>query len=405
MVRSRQTPRVRLEHFHGKHSHVPHRKAFVAGAVTIRGYRVIRKTASISKDGSAPSSEAASVANADGLLIRGDNLSALHRLAQRPEIRGRVALVYIDPPFGTGQDFTVTDHRVSTISRGLFGDVAYPDDLSGAAYLDFLRPRLLAIKSLMADDGSIYVHIDCKVGHYVKCLMDEIFGRRNFINDITRIKCNPKNFSRKGYGNVKDIVLFYGKTRNPIWNDLRQPIQIPDQDDRFRSVDTQGRRYTTTPLHAPGETLNGQTGKPWRGIRPPPGRHWRYSPSVLEQLDEVGLIEWSSTGNPRKRMYADDVARNGVKIQDVWTFKDPQNPRYPTEKNLEMLRMIISNSSRLGDVVLDAFCGSGTTLVAANSLGRQWIGIDASPVAIAVVRERFRGSNFLYLDETGAPRQ
>ena len=139
--------------------------------------------------------------------------------------------------------------------------------------------------------------------------------------------------------------------------------------------------------------MNGATGKPWRGLKPPLGRHWRYPPSVLEELDRKGLIEWSSTGNPRKKIYADEVMKAGVKIQDVWTFKDPQNPKYPTEKNLEMLKLIVANSSRPGDVILDAFCGSGSTLVAARELGRRWIGIDNSPVAIAAATKRLPNCN------------
>ena len=328
-----------------------------------------------------------------GLLIQGENLKSLQLLTRNSSLKGKVALVYIDPPFGTRQAFTVHPNRAATVSRGNGGTIAYSDRLSGEAYLDFLRRRLRLIKDLMSETGSIYVHIDCKIGHYVKCLLDEVFGPEHFINDITRIKCNPKNFSRAGYGNTKDMVLFYSKGKRCAWNDVRLPIKIDDRDPRFRSVDENGRRYTTTPLHAPGETENGATGKPWRGILPPQGRHWRCPPSVLEEFDRKGLVEWSSTGNPRKKIYADDVMRAGVKIQDVWFFKDPQHPKYPTEKNLEMLELIIKNSSKPGDIVLDAFCGSGTTLIAAQELGRKWIGIDNSLLAIATCKSRLE--NFL----------
>ncbi|MBI3323249.1 MAG: site-specific DNA-methyltransferase [Candidatus Omnitrophica bacterium] len=334
-----------------------------------------------------------------GLLVQGDNLKALTFLRSNPSVCGKVQLIYIDPPFGTRQVFTVTNGRTATISRGNGGEVAYLDTLSGKEYLEFLELRLEAMRDLLADTGSIYVHIDCKIGHHVKCLLDDVFGEENFLNDITRIKCNPKNFARKGYGNVKDMILFYRKSDRFVWNDSRQSIEIPPDDKRFRGVDAQGRRYTTTPLHAPGETANGPTGKPWRGLRPPAGRHWRYPPDALEDLDRRGLIEWSSTGNPRKKIYADEVAKNGVKVQDVWTFKDPQNPRYPTEKNLDMLKLIVSNSSRPGDLIMDAFCGSGSTLAAAQELGRRWIGIDASNVAIAASRSRLPGCRFVRLEE------
>jgi len=153
-------------------------------------------------------------------------------------------------------------------------------------------------------------------------------------------------------------------------------------------VDKSGRRYTTVPLHAPGETRNGKTGQPWRGMMPPKGRHWRSPPEVLEELDRQGLIEWSPTGVPRRKIFADE--QRGKKAQDVWEFKDPQYPSYPTEKNLDLLKFIIEASSNPGDLVLDCFCGSGTTLVAAQQLGRKWIGIDQSAHAIEVAETRLR---------------
>jgi adenine-specific DNA-methyltransferase len=280
------------------------------------------------------------------ILLHGDNYDGLLYLAQDKDLTGKVKLVYIDPPYGTNQDFTVTNSRISTISRSNNGRVAYKDTLTGDDFLEFLRERLALVRDLLSEDGSIYLHIDNKMGHYVKVVMDKVFGQRNFINDIARIKCNPKNFPRKGFGNQKDTVLLYSKNpKSNLWNNPRQSVTIEKDDARFRLVDAAGRRYTTTPLHAPGETVNGATGKEWRGLMPPPGRHWRYNPKVLDQLDKEGLIEWSSKGNPRKKIYAEDVAKAGLKMQDIWMFKDPQNPKYPTEKNMDMLKMIVSASS------------------------------------------------------------
>lgn len=331
----------------------------------------------------------------NNILIHADNYYALVYLADKKGMRKKIKLVYIDPPYGTNQTFTISNKRFATISRVNNGKLAYDDTLTGEDYLKFLGERLVLIRDLMADDGSIYLHIDIKMGHYVKCLMDNIFGQKKFINDITRIKCNPKNFSRKGYGNIKDMILFYSKGPKFIWDEPRQPINI-EADPRFKSIDKNGRRFTTTPLHAPGETINGATGKKWRGMSPPPGRHWRYPPNVLEELDRKKLIEWSSTGNPRKIIYADEIAKNGVKVQDIWTFKDPQNSVYPTEKNLEMLRMIVKASSNEGDWVLDAFAGSGTTLVAAQELKRRFIGIDSSIEAINLATKRL--TNYTLID-------
>lgn len=329
------------------------------------------------------------------LLISGDNLLGLEYLLNSAEMRGRVALIYADPPYGTKQVFTVSENRRATISRAKNGGVAYSDKMAKKEYLEFLGRRLELMRELLREDGSIYLHIDLKMGHYVKCLMDDIFGEKNFINDITRVKCNPKNFRRSGYGNVKDVILFYAKNKNFVWNNPREKIDT-ENDPRFNKVDEDRRAYTTTPLHAPGETENGPTGRIWRGLYPPAGRHWRYPPEELERLDKAGLIEWSSTGNPRKKIYADEVKRNGVKVQDIWVFKDPQNAIYPTAKNLELLKLIIRASSNEGDIVLDPFCGSGTTLVAADELGRPWLGIDSSEIAIDVCVARLEG--FLLLD-------
>jgi adenine-specific DNA-methyltransferase len=315
-------------------------------------------------------------------LILGDNLAVLKSLMNDQSVNGNVRLVYIDPPFSTGQKFRIGTYRSSTVSSSKSDEVAFTDGLIGDTYLDFLRNRLVSLRQILAEDGSIYVHVDCRVGHYVKILMDEIFGAEHFINDIARIKCNPKNFPRKAYGNIRDMILFYTKTEDYVWNDLREPFTNEELTRLFSKIDQEGKRFTTNPLHAPGETSAGSTGQPWRGLPPPKGRHWRYSPEALEELDKRGLIEWSSKGVPRKKIYAKDVLKRGKKRQDIWEFKDPQFPCYPTEKNIEMLKMIIGTSSQPDDIVLDAFCGSGTTLVAAEDLGRRWIGIDSSPSSI-----------------------
>ncbi|MHA1145394.1 MAG: site-specific DNA-methyltransferase [Candidatus Helarchaeota archaeon] len=324
----------------------------------------------------------------NNFLIHGDCLNVLKTLLQDPKLKNKVKLIYIDPPFATKKDFKIGKERTATISMSDKDAVAYADKLSGPEYLEFLRHRLILMRELLADDGSIYVHVDSKVGHYVKIILDEVFGPERYINDISRIKCNPKNFARKAYGNYKDVIYFYSKTRKYIWNDPRDSFTEEDLLRLFPRRDKNGRMYTTNPLHAPGETKNGPTGQPWRGKLPPKGRHWRYSPDVLEDLDQKGLIEWSKTGNPRKIIYADEYVKKGKKKQDVWMYKDAPYPSYPTEKNLEMLKLIISASSNEGDVILDAFAGSGTSLVAAEQLKRRWIGIDSSFQAINVALQR-----------------
>ncbi len=335
-------------------------------------------------------------------LIQGDNLAVLKALIDDHGLRGKVSLVYIDPPFATNGHFRIGEGRTSTISSSSDDEIAYSDVLVDDAFLAFLRERLVLLRELLSERGSIYLHIDYKIGHYVKLVMDEVFGRKNFRNDITRIKCNPKNFDRSAYGNVKDLILFYTKSGEAIWNDARVSFSAEDAERRFKKMDGAGRAYTTIPLHAPGETANGKTGMAWKGILPPKGRHWRTAPAILERWDQQGLIEWSKNGVPRKKIYADEM--RGKKLQDVWEFKDPQYPNYPTEKNLEMLKVIVGASSNENDIVLDCFCGSGTTLVAADALRRHWIGIDMSEHAIKVARQRvaradtlFAGSKFEFL--------
>lgn len=315
-------------------------------------------------------------------LIMGENLAVLKYLLDEKGLKEKIDLIYIDPPFSTNNVFRISKNKANSISRSNGDNIAYEDSLMGSEFLEFIRERLILLKELLSNNGSIYLHIDYKVGHYIKILMDEIFGRDNFLNDLTRIKCNPKNFERKAYGNIKDMILFYSKTKNHIWNNIKSPLSEKDIKQLFKKIDKNGKRYTTIPLHAPGETINGATGQSWRGMKPPKGRHWRSQPSVLEELDKKGLIEWSKNGVPRKKIYANE--NDGKKFQDILEFKDLQNPVYPTEKNFELLKLIINTSSNPDSIVLDCFCGSGTTLKASQELGRKWIGIDKSEEAIKI---------------------
>jgi len=324
-------------------------------------------------------------------LIECENLIALKKLITDYNLAGKIDLVYIDPPFATNNSFTITDERASTISNSKNGKIAYTDNLTGYEFIEYLRERLILLKKLLSDEGSIYLHIDYKIGHYVKMVMDEVFGIENFRNDITRVKCNPKNFARKGYGNIKDLILFYSKSDNLIWNEPKMPYTAEDKLKLFPKKDKKGRHYTTIPLHAPGETINGNTSKAFKGILPPAGRHWRTDIETLELWDSQGLIEWSDNGNPRKIIYFDE--QEGKRMQDIWEFKDPQYPVYPTEKNDDLLNIIVQTSSNKDSIVLDCFCGSGTTLKAAHLNNRKWIGIDKSEEAIKATLSKINSIN------------
>ena len=332
------------------------------------------------------------------LLFKGDNIKVLSLLQK--EYKGKIDLIYIDPPFNTNQDFVMDTERANSISYSKNGKIAYSDKMTMDQYLEFIRERLILMYELLSDKGSIYFHIDHKIGHYIRIIMDEIFGEQNFKNDITRIKSNPKNFYRKAYGNEKDIILFYAKKYDKnIWNDIKIPLDKEEINKRFKKTDNKGRRYTTIPLHAPGET-KGVTGQPWRNMPVPKGRHWRTDPKEFDRLDSEGRIEWSSSGNPRIIKYADE--HKGKKIQDIWKFKDPQKPTYPTEKNELLLERIIKQSSARDSIVMDCFAGSGTTLKAAYDLNRKWIGVDDSDPAIETIKNKNIG-DYLYIDIDNIP--
>ena len=332
----------------------------------------------------------------DNKLFYGENTIILKSLIEDFKLKGKVDLIYIDPPFATNNVFTVSEGRSNTISNSSTGKVAYSDTLKEEKFIEFIRERAYLLRELLSDEGSFYLHIDYKIGHYVKIILDEVFGEKNFRNDICRIKCNPKNFKRKGYGNIKDLVLFYSKSDKMIWHEPKSAYTEKDLEKLFPKTDKDGRKYTTIPLHAPGETKNGKSSKEFLGLQPPVGRHWRSDVKVLEDWNNQGLIEWSSTGNPRKKIYSDE--QEGKRVQDIWEFKDPQYPKYPTEKNSDLLDLIIRTSSNQDSIVLDCFAGSGTTLISSLKNNRKFIGIDRSEESIRVIRERLDGKNLFPID-------
>lgn len=322
-----------------------------------------------------------SEANWRNRLYHGENLSILRALMDDPTVRRKVRLVYIDPPFATGGIFE---------SRN--GERAYEDLAYGAHYLEFLRQRLIVLRELMDPNGSIYLHLDETMAFAAKVIMDEVFGPTNYRNLITRKKSNRKNFTRNQYGNISDYILFYTKTDKYVWNRPYEPWTDEWAAREYQYIEEgTGRKYKKVPVHAPG-VRNGETGKEWRGKLPPPGKHWQFMPRILDDLNSKGEIYWSPTGNPRRKIYFDQS--EGVPVQDIWLdCRDAHNQMievtgYPTEKPVELLRRIILASSDPADLVLDCFAGSGTALVAAEELGRRWIGMDSGIEAITTTVKR-----------------
>jgi len=330
-------------------------------------------------------------------LYHADNLHVLAALAQDESIAGKIKLAYIDPPFATAAAFESRKQAH-----------AYDDYLTGAEFVEALRERLIFIHHLLADDGSFYLHLDERMIFHLRLVLDEIFGESNFRNCITRKKCNPKNYTRKTYGNIADYILFYTKTNNYIWN---RPIEQWDEARAIKEypyIDNDGRRYKKVPVHAPG-VRNGETGKAWRGKLPPPGKHWQYLPETLDAMDARGEIFWSSTGNPRRKIYLENS--KGIPIQDIWMdVRDAHNQNihitgYPTEKPSALLSRIVEASSNPGDIVMDCYCGSGTTLAVASELGRRWIGVDKSKEAIRTTLKRFKSGTERMGDFVNSKRQ
>lgn len=310
----------------------------------------------------------------------GDNQDVLLYLLNNG-YKGKVRLVYIDPPFATTSIFVNREQ-----------EHAYSDSLCGGEYVEFLRKRLVLLHELLSDDGSIYLHLDGKMAFAMKMIMDEIFGESNCRAFITRKKCSTKNYTKNTYGNISDYIMFYSKTENYVWNRPFAPWEFDKMVEQYPYIDEHGRRYKKVPIHAPG-VRNGETGKEWRGKLPPKGKHWQYTPEKLDELDAAGEIYWSPTGNPRRMVFCDPT--KGIPIQDIWLdYRDSINQAqkttgYPTEKNFDMMKLIVEASSNPGDIVMDCFAGSGTTLGAAFETGRTWIGVDNSPESLRAIIKRF----------------
>lgn len=333
--------------------------------------------------------------NGKNCFFYGDNINALLYLLNNG-FREKVALIYIDPPFSTFSNF---------VNRKQ--EYAYSDSLSGGEYIEFLRERLIIMRELLSEKGSIYLHLDNKMAFKMKVIMDEIFGENNCRAFITRKKCSTKNYTKNTYGNISDYIMFYSKGPIYTWNRPYDPWEFDKMVEQYPYVDKKsGRRYKKVPVHAPG-ARNGETGKEWHGMMPPAGKHWQYTPDKLDEFDAAGEIYWSPTGNPRRMVFCDPS--KGIPVQDIWlNYRDSINQAqkttgYPTEKNYEMLKMIVFASSNPGDIVMDCFAGSGTTLNAAFEGGRTWIGADNSKESMKAILKRFTNGLDVYGDYVTKP--
>jgi adenine-specific DNA-methyltransferase len=350
-----------------------------------------------------------------GLLFHADNKEVLaHLLANG--FRGKVNLIYIDPPFDSGADYV---RKVSL--RGVKGtakidgesytlgeQIQYTDIWANDNYLQFMYERLQLIAELLAPNGSLYLHCDQRKNHFLRCLLEEVFGSESFVSEIVWQSADAQS-SAKRYGPIHNTIFYCGRPGNRIWNDVRTALSKSTADTWYTHeeiieqdiVNKLGvripkgavRRYNMADLTArkPG----GDTEYEWRGIRPPVGRYWAYSRQNMAEFERRGLVVYSKSGRPYLKRYLDEV--EGTPPQDLWTdismlrgISNDEDTGYPTEKPEALLDRIIRVSSNPGDLVLDCFIGSGTTAAVAQKLGRRWIGCDINKGAIQTTAKRLQ---------------
>ncbi len=338
-------------------------------------------------------------------LIWGENKLILSSLKNGPlreeiETQGGLKLIYIDPPFDVGADFSM-DIEIGgdtfTKKPNILEEIAYRDTWGKGAdsFLAMIYERLILMRDLLAKDGSIYVHCDWRVSGYIRLVMDEVFNKQKFANEVIWKRQSAHSGSNQ-CGMVHDTIFYFRKGGDYIWNVvLTEPS--PDYIEQFfDQIESEtGRQYARGDLTGAGRTM-GDSGKPWRGIDPSSkGRHWAYSHAELDRLDAEGKIHWPTSGVPRLKRYADEF--EGVKLQDVWTDiklihnQSSERLGYTTQKPEALLERIIKASSNEGDLVADFFCGSGTTAAVAEKLGRKWIVSDLGKFGIHTTRKRMIG--------------
>ena len=326
-------------------------------------------------------------------IFWGDNLQVMSHLLK--EFRGRVNLVYIDPPFDSKADYK---KRIELKGKTVFNDQSafeekqYTDIWTNDEYLQYMYERLIIIREILSEDGSIYVHVDYHKGAYIKCLMDEVFGQSAFRNELIWKRSLPHNDSKR-YGAIHDVLLLYSKSQSFVFHQQFTDIDEKYKKSHYNQVDESGRLYQLTSLSATGPGPARKFGD--RSIDPPSGNHWRYSQEKIDALLREGRIVFTSTGNPRYKRYLDET--RGSALQSIWTDINAVNSqaledtKYPTQKPEALLERIIKVSSNPDDIVFDCFMGSGTTQAVATKLGRRFIGADINLGAVKITTKRLLG--------------
>lgn len=360
----------------------------------------------------------------DNMLYYGDNLDVLRRHIKDET----VDLVYLDPPFNSNASynvlFTEQDGSKAAAQIEAFEDTWHWDqraartfqdvveaggkaanamvalrqllgDSDMLAYLAMMAPRLVELRRVLRSTGSIYLHCDPTASHYLKLLMDAVFSPQNFRSEIVWKRSTAHSDTKQGrrqHGRLHDILLFYTVGDEWIWNPLYTRYDSAYVEGKYSHMEPDsGRRYRLDNLIGPGGAAKGNPSYEVMGVT----RFWRYSKAKMDELIAAGRIIQTKPGAvPQYKRYLDEMP--GIPLQDLWTDIDPINSQaqerlgYPTQKPEALLERIIGTSSNEGDVVLDPFCGCGTTIAAAQKLGRFWIGIDVTHLAITLMKHRLR---------------
>lgn len=366
-------------------------------------------------------------------LFYGDNLDIL------PDIpSGTVDLIYLDPPFNSNSDYNVIfreqsgegkaaaqihafedtwqwgDEAARTLTALLQVNGGLADYLSFtvrrlghnsmSAYLVMMAPRLVELHRVLKPTGSLYLHCDSTASHYLKVMLDELFGPRNFRNEIIWRRQSSHNDARRQFGSVTDTLLYYAKSSETPFSVVRGPLDPEYVRKFYRHKDEDGRLYRLSDMAAPEgggmAAINSATGKPngwyvWQGYQPP-ARGWRYSRETMQRLHDEGRIHYPKSKQQRLALKRFLDENEGKPVTNLWDDIPPIGPQarerlgYPTQKPLALLERILVASSKPGDVVLDPFCGCGTAVAAAEKLGRSWIGIDITHLAVSLIEARLR---------------
>lgn len=349
-------------------------------------------------------------------LYFGDNLDIL----QKHVADESVDLIYLDPPFNSNRDYNVLfreqSGKESPAQMKAFGDTwnwagameaweRFPELCPNAkaielmhgfhnaigendvmAYLVMMAPRLYQLYRVLKPTGSLYLHCDPTASHYLKLILDCIFGARNFRNEISWRRANPKSHGTLNFPNSRDIIFRYSKTEKCIFNKLFTAHNPEYVASAYKHLDTNGRRYRLLPLLNPNDNRPNLTYE-FLGVT----RVWRWTKERMQQAYEDGVVIQIKPGAvPQYKKYLEDS--RGRTITNDWHDIQQPSPKealgYPTQKPLALLERIIAASSNPGDVVLDPFCGCGTAVVAAHKLDRKWIGVDITPIAVSLVQQR-----------------